>query len=147
MGKVSQYRPKVAYEIGRSNEDPMIRTHVSGFSPSLPDDINWGVNHDDSKRSDANIQEILSERVLYTADIEEPGVRIADRIGTRLSLYISPAFRDLIEELEPGRHRYFEVQVQTRNMLTGRIEHGTYYWLRPLPVVDCGPISTDENSC
>ena len=59
-------------------------------------------------------------------------------MGPTLALsFFSPALRALIDELEPGVHRYFEVNIATDMPVNGKTDHGVYCLLRDPPVIDC----------
>lgn len=55
---------------------------------------------------------------------------------TRL-LFGNLKFRDLLENLEPGVHRFLPIDLHSTVEIAGRTEHGEHYILLPPPLVDC----------
>ncbi|WP_428696759.1 imm11 family protein [Stappia sp.] len=52
-------------------------------------------------------------------------------------LFITPKIRDLLENLEPGVHRFLPIDLHSTVEIAGRTEHGEHYILLPPPLVDC----------
>ncbi|MGE0056136.1 MAG: DUF1629 domain-containing protein [Hyphomicrobium sp.] len=49
---------------------------------------------------------------------------------------VCPQFRDWLEELEPGRHVFHPIHVQSTRPIKGVSDHGTYYLIVRPPVID-----------
>lgn len=55
---------------------------------------------------------------------------------TRL-LFVKLKIRDVLENLEPGVHRFLPINLHSTVEIAGRTEHGEHYILLPPPLVDC----------
>jgi hypothetical protein len=49
---------------------------------------------------------------------------------------VSPRVRDILEELEPGRHDYVPLAIASERPIAGKTEHGEYYLILPPPRLD-----------
>lgn len=70
-----------------------------------------------------------------TLIIERPKIsKVPDIIGWSIGPYIlCPRLREILEDLEPGRHDFIPVPLITREPFQGRTDHGTYHILLPPP--------------
>ncbi len=60
--------------------------------------------------------------------------------------FISPRIRDVLEDLEPGVHRFLPIDLCSTIEIAGRTEHGEHYILLPPPLVDCLVIAETDFS-
>lgn len=58
--------------------------------------------------------------------------------------FVTPKMRDYLEQLEPGVHRFFPIQVRSEIMISGKKDHGEHYLLLPPPLIDCLVIETTQ---
>ena len=138
MSNVVEKPPKQAYAV---HIDIHCDAHlwIEGFEPELPPLIWWSENIADEEtgHTPAEIQQILDRSRLILNTSNGIGSVMGDVLSMSSHRWVSPAFRDLVEELEPGRQRYFPVTVVSKEPVAGKTEHGTYYWLCTPPLVDC----------
>lgn len=109
-------------------------TATLGLVPELDRQLVAQIGADMQPYSDEETQSILNAHSLVVND--DGATEVADVLLT-YGTFFSPRLRALIEELEPGVHRYFEINVISKVPLGGKTNHGTYYWLRPPPLMDC----------
>lgn len=115
-------------------EDTKAATATLGFEPELDRQLSAQINLDMQPTSDGKTQEILADHSLVVNGRNK--TQIADVLLT-YGTFFSPRLRSLIDEMEPGVHRYFEVKVISKAPLGDNTNHGTYYWVRPPPLIDC----------
>ena len=78
--------------------------------------------------------------------IGQPGRHgVPSILGWNIGPYIvSPRVRELLEELEPGRHDYIPIAIKTERDYNGTTEHGTYNLILPPPCLDAVVIEETE---
>ena len=82
-------------------------------------------------------------KVLLRANFREK--RIPEVFGfLRGTIFFTPAMRAYLEELEPGVHSFFPIDLHSTMKIDGRTEHGEHYLLLHPPVVDCLVISETD---
>jgi hypothetical protein len=97
--------------------DGVVMARISGFGPFTQTDID------------------AVPRVLRI-DPPKSGA-VPEIIGWNTGPYIVvPQFRDWLEELEPGRHRYIPISVRSDSSIKGKKEHDTYYLIIAPPVIE-----------
>jgi hypothetical protein len=144
MGLVIKMRPQKAH-VMTGGVAATACSAIKGFEPELPKEIWFGgicadkLSTPDAKLKmrDPEIQEILSKGHLVLDTRRHAGEAVADRLHLGGNDFISSAFYELLNELEPGAHRAFAVQVVSPDPIGGKTEHGIFYWLRPPPIIDC----------
>lgn len=61
-------------------------------------------------------------------------------------LFLTPRIKDVLEDLEPGVHRFLPIDLCSTVEIAGRTEHGEHYILLPPPLVDCLVIAETDFS-
>ena len=137
MGEIVDFPHKRAYSMQLGMTEGTLST-VRCFEPELPDEL-WfgGISKDRTQRTEQEVQELLSQGYLYLRGSTSPTIHVADRAGSNTQIIVSRAFRDLLEELEPNVHRFFDVRVKDYEPIGAGVDHGIFYWMRPPPIIDC----------
>ncbi len=137
MGKIVNLCPHKAH-VMTSGDSKNAHCAIEGFEPELPKNV-WykGVSADEPEQPDAEVQKLVDKGHLVLNTRNGIGTFVGDHLCLGANHFFSPTLRNLVEEFEPGVQRYFEVQVVSRVPIGGKTEHGTYYWLRPPPIIDC----------
>lgn len=87
------------------------------------------ISEDELKSLDEKQSLILSKLVRF---------RVPEVIGMSTGPFVlAPALRDFIEQIEPGVHRFFPVQIRTAKAIDGKQDYGTHWLLYPPPRIDC----------